>query len=105
MFMKRKTKIMLAAITSVIAVSLIPTITSAITAPVATAFAYDIYKLVVIDILQGPIGFVGGLAAIIIGAAQLAKNWILAILGVVTGTVIIKADAIVTSLGMMTSAI
>jgi len=76
---------------------------SAITVPATTDFAYDVYDIIVVKILQGPVGFVGGLAAIVIGAAQLTKSWMLAILGILSGTVIIKADSIVSSLGMTIS--
>jgi len=75
----------------------------AITVPATTDFAYDVYDIIVVKILQGPVGFVGGLAAIVIGAAQLTKSWMLAILGILSGTVIIKADSIVSSLGMTIS--
>lgn len=77
----------------------------AIAIPAAGSFAFDVYDVVVTQVLQGPIGFVGGLAVIVIGAAQLTKSWVLAILGIISGTVIIRADAIVASLGMVTTAI
>lgn len=77
---------------------------SAITEPQAGSFAYDIYDIIVLKVLKGPIGFVGGLAAIVVGAVQLTKSWILAIVGVLSGTVIIKADTITSSLGMVVSA-
>lgn len=83
---------------------MLPGFVAAINAPTA-GFAYDVYDVVVVQILQGPIGFVGGLATIILGASQLMKNWMVAILGVVAGTVIIKADTITASLGALTSAL
>jgi len=76
---------------------------TAITVPATTDFAYDVYDIIVVKILQGPVGFVGGLAAIVVGAAQLTKSWMLAILGILSGTIIIKADSIVSSLGMTIS--
>lgn len=76
---------------------------TAITVPATTDFAYDVYDIIVIKLLQGPVGFVGGLAAIVVGAAQLTKSWMLAILGILSGTIIIKADSIVSSLGMTIS--
>ena len=72
----------------------------AIAVPESGSFAFDVYDVIVNKILKGPIGFVGGLAAIVIGAAQLTKSWVLAVLGILAGTVVIKADSIVTSLGV-----
>ena len=75
---------------------------SAITAPVAGSFAYDVYDIGVNKILQGPIGFVGGVMAIVIGAIAAVKAQImLAIPAILGGAVILKADAITTSLGMV----
>ena len=74
---------------------------SAITAPVAGSFAYDVYDIGVNKILQGPIGFVGGVMAIVIGAiAAIRAQIMLAIPAILGGAVILKADAITTSLGM-----
>ncbi|MEJ2669833.1 MAG: hypothetical protein P8176_13490 [Gammaproteobacteria bacterium] len=73
---------------------------SAIAVPKSGSFAFDVYDVIVNKILKGPIGFVGGLATIVIGAAQLTKSWMLAVLGILSGTVVIKADSIVTSLGV-----
>lgn len=75
----------------------------AITAPTAGSFAYDVYDVVVLQVLGGPIGFVGGLATIVYGASQLMRSWMVAVLAIVAGTVIIKADTITASLGMLIS--
>ncbi|GBO86293.1 hypothetical protein NUW46_19905 (plasmid) [Marinobacter sp. MA] len=74
---------------------------SAITAPAAGTFAFDLYDVAVNDMLKGPVGFVGGLAAIVLSAVQITKNWMLAAGGVLGGTAMIKADSITTSLGMI----
>ena len=75
---------------------------SAITAPVAGSFAYDVYDIGVNKILQGPIGFVGGVIAIVIGAiAAIRAQIMLAIPAILGGAVILKADTITTSLGMI----
>ena len=75
---------------------------SAITAPAAGSFAYDVYDIGVNKILQGPIGFVGGVMAIVIGAIAAIKAQImLAIPAILGGAVILKADTITTSLGMV----
>lgn len=74
----------------------------AITAPVAGSFAYDVYDLAVAQILQGPIGFVAGVAAIIFGSFLAIQSKILpCLLCMLAGGMIIKADAITASLGML----
>ena len=74
---------------------------SAITAPATGTFAYDLYDVAVNDMLKGPVGFVGGLAAIVLSAVQITKRWMLGAGGVLGGTAMIKADSITTSLGMV----
>lgn len=83
-------------------VFLLPETASAITAPAVGDFAYDIYDIAVNDILKGPIGFVGGLATIVVGAVLAVKqNFVGAIPCILGGAAIIKGDTIVTSLGML----
>jgi hypothetical protein len=72
----------------------------AIVAPAAGTFAYDVYDVAVTKMLQGPIGFVGGVAAMIIGAVLAIQGKIMgAIPAICGGAVLLKADALVTSLG------
>jgi len=78
-----------------------PTATMAIVAPATGTFGYDIYDLVVNDILNGAIGFVGGVLVIVWGASRLMQSWMIAVLTIIAGSVIIEADAVVASLGMM----
>jgi len=52
---------------------LFPETANAIVQPAVGDFGYDIYDIAVNDILQGPIGFVGGLATIVIGAVFCCK--------------------------------
>lgn len=76
-------------------------VASAITAPAAGSFAYDVYDIGVNKILKGPIGFIGGVSAIVIGAiAAIRAQIMLAIPAILGGAVILKADTITTSLGM-----
>ncbi len=82
-----------------------PSAVLAIAAPTAGSFAYDVYDVVVNQVLRGPIGFVGGLGTIVYGASQLMRSWMVAVLAIVAGTVIIKADTITASLGALTSAL
>lgn len=88
-------------ILALLALFLGPQAVMAIAAPATGTFAYDLYDLAVNDILNGPIGFVGGLAVIVYGASQLMRSWMVALLAIMAGSVIIEADAIVTSLGAL----
>ena len=81
---------------------LFPETANAITAPAVGDFGYDIYDIAVNDILKGPIGFVGGLATIVVGAVFAVKQQFMgAIPCILGGAAIIKGDTIVTSLGML----
>jgi hypothetical protein len=74
----------------------------AITAPAAGSFAYDIYDIAVDRILKGPIGFVGGMIAMVVGAiSAIQARILLAIPAILGGALLLKADSIVTSLGMI----
>lgn len=68
-------------------------------APAAGDFGYDIYDIVVNQILNGPIGFIGGVALIVFGATKIMQNWMLTILCIIAGTVLIRADDLVVTLG------
>lgn len=73
----------------------------AITAPTTGSFAYDLYDITVNKLLKGPAGFVAGVGAIIYGAASLITGKVMpAVLGVLGGATLIKADAITSSLGL-----
>lgn len=73
----------------------------AFTTPAAGSFGFDVYDIVVNQILGGPIGFVGGVALIVWGGSQVMKNWMITILAIVAGTIIIRAGTLVTSLGVL----
>lgn len=74
----------------------------AITAPVAGTFGFDLYDLAVNEILKGPIGFVAGVSAVIFGAFLAIQTKILpCLLCMLAGGMIIKADAITVTLGMV----
>ncbi len=73
----------------------------AVTAPTTGSFAYDIYDIGINDILKGPIGFVGGVGAIVFGAVEAIRGRALnSIAPVLGGAALIKADAITSSLGL-----
>lgn len=66
-----------------------------------STFLYDLYDISVNKLLKGPAGFVAGVGAMVFGAISLLRGAILqAIPAVLGGAVLIKADSIVSSLGM-----
>ncbi len=72
----------------------------AITTPVDGSFAYDIYDIGVNSILKGPIGFVAGVGAIIFGSIEAIRGQVLgAVPAILGGAALLKADAIVQTLG------
>lgn len=73
----------------------------ALTNPTAGSMAYDVYNIAVNQILQGPIGFVGGVAMVVIGAATFPKSWPLGAATAISGGAMLKAPAIVGSMGLI----
>lgn len=72
----------------------------AITAPAQGSFAYDVYDIAVGKMLGGPIGFVGGVMAMAIGAVMAIQQRIMAAVpAVIGGAMLLKADSIIESLG------
>lgn len=90
-----------AVLAAVGAAAIMPELAHAIVAPANTSLAYDIYDVGVNKILKGPVGFVAAVAAIGYGATQVMKAWPIALMSVLGGSAIIKADTIVTSLGAL----
>ncbi len=74
----------------------------AITTPVLGDFAYDLYDIGVNKVLKGPAGFVGGIAGMVMAAILLIRQQILPAAATVLGSAfLLKADAIITSLGAL----
>ncbi len=74
----------------------------AITTPAAGSFAYDIYDIGVNEILKGPIGFVGGIGAMVAASVMAIRQMLLpAAATVLGGAFLLKADAIVSSMGAL----
>lgn len=71
----------------------------AFTAPAAGDFGFDIYDIVVNQILGGPIGFIGAVALIVWGATKMVTNWMFTIACVIAGSIIIRAEDLVQTLG------
>mgnify|MGYP007094631757 CR=1 FL=1 len=65
------------------------------------SMGYKLYDIVVNDVLDGPIGFVGGLGAVVFSATQLASNWKPALFGIIGGSLAMNADTVATSLGAL----
>lgn len=74
----------------------------AIAIPVAGSFAYDAYDIAVNQILNGPIGFALGVLAIGFGAWFAIRSAIMEAIGAVLGgAILLQADTVVASLGMV----
>lgn len=71
----------------------------AFTAPAAGDFGFDVYDIAVNKILGGPIGFIGAVALIVFGATQLIKSWMVCIVCVIAGSILIRAEDMVQTLG------
>ena len=80
---------------------LLSSIADAFTAPASTSFAYSLYTIGVTDVLQGPIGFLGGVSAIVLGAIMAIQQKIMmAIPCLLGGAALMSADTLLTSLGL-----
>ena len=74
----------------------------AITAPTSGSLFYDVYDIVVNSMLKGAIGFVAAILVFMMGIGLFFVQKIIpGIIGVVCAALIIKADAIVASLGLV----
>ena len=73
----------------------------AITAPTSGSLFYDVYDIVVNSMLKGAVGFVAAILVFMMGIGLFFVQKIIpGIIGVVCAALVIKADAIVTSLGL-----
>ena len=76
-------------------------IAGAFVAPAAGTFAYTVYDVAVNQMLNGAIGFVGGVAAMAMGAVMAIQQKImLAIPCILGGAVLLNAETLVTTLGL-----
>jgi hypothetical protein len=88
----------------VAALCLISSNAFAMTVPAAGSFAYDLYDIGVNQILLGPIGFVAGVACMVFAAIMAIRQMILPAAGVVLGgAFLLKADAVVQTVGAIIS--
>ena len=74
----------------------------AITAPTSGSLFYDVYDIVGNSMLKGAVGFVAAILVFMMGIGLFFVQKIIpGIIGVVCAALVIKADAIVTSLGLI----
>lgn len=98
----RNTKVLFGLVVAMWAIMFVVPAAQAITAPTDGAFAYDLYDIAVNKILKGPIGFVSGAAAIVLGAVSaIGGRIMMAIPCILGGAALIKADSITTTLGLL----
>lgn len=75
---------------------------AAVSAPSSGTFAYEVYDLAINKILKGPVGYVGGIGAMVIGAISLISGRMLqAIPAILGGAVMLKADTLITGIGLL----
>lgn len=69
--------------------------------PPSGGLMYDIYDIVVNDLIKGPVGAAAGVAAMVFGGVKLMMGqWGGAVWPILGGAVLYKADTLATSLGM-----
>ena len=90
-----------AALISIALGGMVTTTASAVTAPAAGSFAYDLYDVGVNLILNGAPGFIAGMGSVIWAATKIQQDWKLAALGILGGSALLKADDITASLGVI----
>ena len=74
----------------------------AITAPATGSLFYDVYDIVVNSMLKGAVGFVAAILVFMMGIGLFFMQKIIpGVIAVVCAALIVKADAIVTSLGLI----
>ena len=72
----------------------------AFSAPAAGSFAYTVYDVAINQMLNGAIGFVAGVSAMVLGAVMAIQQKImLAIPCILGGAVLLNAETLVTTLG------
>ncbi|MEM7828040.1 MAG: hypothetical protein QW561_01725 [Candidatus Aenigmatarchaeota archaeon] len=99
MVLKKEQRTVILSLLAVIAMGAIQ-VAQAVNTPTAGTFAYDLYDIGVNKIVRGPIGFVGGVVAMVAGAiAAIQAKIMLALPAILGGAALLKADSIVTSLG------
>jgi hypothetical protein len=101
--MERKTILSAALAVGAAAILMNPDISFAINFTLdSNAFAYPLYDIAVNKILQGPVGYVGGMTAMVIGAISLITGRILAAVpAILGGAALLKAPDLIHGLGLL----
>ena len=86
---------------AILAAFIFTTSVQAIVAPAPASFAYDLYDVAINDILTGAPGFVGGVLIMVMAGLNLTRNWVVAVAGLLGGTILINADTITASMGYL----
>jgi len=86
---------------TVLTILLIQTVNAhAMATPAAGSFAYDLYDIAVNKILTGPIGFVAGVACMVVAAVMAIRQMLVPAVGVILGgAFLLSASTVVTSIG------
>lgn len=72
----------------------------AMTAPGAGDFAFDLYDIAVNEILLGPIGFVAGVACMVVAAVMAIRQMLVPAVGVILGgAFLLSANTVVETIG------
>ncbi|OPY70742.1 MAG: hypothetical protein A4E57_00359 [Syntrophorhabdaceae bacterium PtaU1.Bin034] len=96
----RSLAIIMIAVTVLLLGSALPSF--AITAPTSGSLFFDVYDIVVNSMLKGAVGFVAAILVFMMGIGLFFVQKIIpGIIGVVCAALIIKADSIVTTLGVI----
>jgi hypothetical protein len=87
---------------AVVMLTLVASQAMALTAPVAGSFGYEAYTFLITDVLKGPFGAIAGILAIITGVVvMIQQKMVPAVLAILGGILVINADKITTSIGMI----
>ena len=99
--MEKELRIAVATILAAASVVVLKNPAFAITAPSPGSSLYELYDIGVNQLLKGPLGFVGGVGCIVLGAVNVFKHPLQAVPAILAGGAMLKADSIVTSMGMI----
>lgn len=83
--------------------ALVGTVAYAFAAPAAGDFMYDAYDIAFNKLLFGPAGWVGGGMLLLFGIESIRQNWKMGVLCFIGAGVLIKLQALMTTLGAIAS--
>lgn len=74
-------------------------VATAFVQPVAGDFGFEIYDIVVNQMIGGPIGYIAAILVVLWGISQIFKQWMIGIMAFVVAGIIIQADTLIQTLG------